>query len=511
VSSESTGTEPARAAAGWPTPGAALGRGRYRLVTEVGRDDRCGARLWRGRDSVLEREVALTLFIADPGDTGAVAGIRDAATQALRTARLETAGAARVLDVLEPEPGPGPTVAAVVAEWTPGRDLVDLVHAGLPAPMVAASMLAPLAGAVDAAHRCGLVLGCDHPQRIRVTAEGHARLAFPGPPAGTGSRDDVRGLGAALYLLLTGRWALDGGPTVLPAAPRGPEGNVVSPRSLRPAVPLELSTLAVRSLAGSAAGGVHTGAAVQRVLERTATAGDPELLPLEGSTPRASVWHGPEEDPPLSPERRRKLGIGVAVLALATLLIVGWVAAQLASVFASGGDQPPALVIEGPPPPDGVPAPPPAPPPAGPVEVEDAEVYDVLGDGDPDNTEDVDLLVDGDPETSWATDNYAQQFPAYKPGVGVLLSFPDAVALSSVSIDSPSPGTVVEIRSAPSADPEFEETVVIGTATLRAGDTEIRLQAAPPTRYLMVWITALATNGEEHRSVLREVTVQGAS
>ena len=530
MSAESTGTRAARAAAAaWLTPGAVLGPGRYRLVEEVGRDERCSARLWRGLDAVLEREVALTLFIADPGDTAAIADIRAVVQQALSTARLETGGAARVLDVLEPEPvGAGPTVAAVVAEWTAGHDLVEFVRAGLPTPSVAAGMLAPLAGAVDAAHRAGLVLGSDHPQRIRIMADGRARLAFPGAPVGTHARDDVRGLGAVLYLVLTGHWALGDDSPALPAAPRGPEGNVVSPRSLRPTVPLELSTLAVRCLADSSTGGVHTGAAVLRVLERGgielsgiergAVTGEVEPQSTNGVADRGSVWHGPEEDPPPSRERRTKLGIGVAALVVATLFIVGWLGVKVASVF--GGDEgaPPAVVIEAQEPADGAPVPAAPADPAeigpgetGAVKIDEVAVYDVLGNGNPDNRGDVELLVDGDSDTGWSTDTYREQFPALKPGVGVLLTFAESVALSSVTLDSPSPGTVVEIRSAPSADADFDETTLLGTETLDRGSTQIPLRAAPPTRYLVVWITRLAGGGADNVSELSELDVQRAS
>ncbi|HEX2300575.1 MAG TPA: hypothetical protein VHH34_19050, partial [Pseudonocardiaceae bacterium] len=124
-------------------------------MSEVGRDDRCAARLWRGRDLVLERDVALTLFIAETPGGDAVNQIRSAVQRALRSARLAAVGAARVLDVLEPDGRPGRSVAAVVAEWTPGRDLGELVCDELPSPSMAAGLLAPLAGAVDAAHRAG--------------------------------------------------------------------------------------------------------------------------------------------------------------------------------------------------------------------------------------------------------------------------------------------------------------------------------------------------------------------
>jgi serine/threonine protein kinase len=490
----------------WPNPGALLGRGRYRLLAEVGRDDRCAARLWQGRDLVLERDVALTLFIAGAYDRAAETAMSSAVQRALRSARLEADGAARVLDVLEPDSSSGNTVAAVVAEWTPGRDLVDIVKNGLPSPSVAASMLAPLAGAVDAAHRSGLVLGCDHPHRIRVTPDGLARLAFPGPPPETGPADDVRGLGAALYLLLTGYWPLPGGPSSLPSAKTTePDGTPVNPRTLRSEVPTDLATLALRSLGGAAPGGVHTGAAVQRMLEfNTVAADDPDILPTGNGAARLNPAD-PEQE---LRERQRKLHLSVAVLVTAAVLILGYAGVQLASVFNENPSSP-ALIVGGPSPaaPAGQPAPPP-PPPAGPIPVASLTVYDISGQGTPDNADQVGRLVDGNPSTGWSTDSYFQQFPAFKKGLGVMLAFAQPVAASSVTIDSPSPGTVLEVRSAPSPNAPLSQTTVLGSATLADGTTQIPLRAAPPTRYLLLWITGLSGGGDHNKSELSEVDVQ---
>ncbi|MGH3903329.1 MAG: protein kinase family protein [Pseudonocardiaceae bacterium] len=471
-------------------------------MSEVGRDNRCSAQLWRGRDLVLERDVALTLFIAEAHDPGAESQTHSAVQRALRSARLATAGAARVLDVLDPDGTSDRTIAAVVAEWTPGRDLVELVCDELPSASVAAGLLAPLAGAVDAAHRAGLILGCDHPQRIRVTSEGRARLAFPGAPPENTPHDDIRGLGAALYLLLTGYWPLPGAVGRLSAPPIERDGSPVSPRTLRPEVPVELSTLALRCLAGSSAGGVHTGAAVQRVLEFNASVSDTELLPAMPEQRPA-----PPDPEQARKERRMRLGMSVAALVGATLLILGYAGMQLASVF-SDGPNGPALIVGGPPPATqaGQPKVPAAPP--APIPVADLSVYDISGEGTPDNQDDVPLLVDGDPSTGWSTDSYFQQFPAYKEGLGVMLRFERPIAVSSVTIESPSPGTVIEVRAAPGPDADLDETTVLGTATLSGGNTPIQLQPGPPTRYLLLWITGLGGGGDHNMSELSEVGVQ---
>ncbi|MDQ4031301.1 MAG: protein kinase family protein [Actinomycetota bacterium] len=498
MSGDSTGAGIGRPGSPWPTPGALVGKGRYRLLSEVGRDDRGGVRLWRGRDLVLDRDVALTLFIAPPQDSGAVRVIRSAVARALRSARLEAAGAARVLDVLEPDASFGPTVAVVVAEWTRGRGLVELLDDGLPPPAMAAGILAPLAGAVDAAHSAGLILGCDHPDRIRVTHERQARLAFPGPLPMTGSQDDIRGLGAMLYLLLTGYWPLPGGPSTLPPAPRQPDGSLVSPTTLRHGVPVELSTLALRSLADpGTGGGVHTGAAVREVLELNASSADDR----NGRHSRTS---------PTSPEqarrqRRVKLGVSMAVLATITLMILGYGGMQVLSVFVNAGGTP--LVVASPSPGEQS-EPPPVVARSSPVQVKNLAVYDPSGKGSPDHQKDVGKLLDGNPSTVWSTDSYRQQFPSYKKGLGVMLSFDRPVSAASVTVISPSPGTVLEIRTASSPKAELAETTLVGTATLGRGSTLIPLRAGPPTRYLLVWITGLAGGGDRNQSKLSEVGVE---
>ncbi|HJT03432.1 MAG TPA: protein kinase family protein, partial [Pseudonocardiaceae bacterium] len=419
----------------WFTPGCVLGGGRYRLLAEVGRDDRFAVRLWRGRDLMLDRDVALTLFTAPATDPAAINQVRSAVARALRAARLETAGAARVLDVLEPEPidhahGTGVTyVAAVVAEWTPGGPLVELLDGGPLAPGAAARVLVPLAGAVDAAHSAGLVLGCDHPGRIRVAPDRHLRLAFPGPPPATGAPDDIRGLGAMLYLLLTGCWPLPDGPPGLPPAPLGLQGGPISPSTLRPVVPVELSTLALRSIAGPGpgTGGVHTGAAVRQVLEFHAASAD-------------DLRSGAH---PMDPRRARRLrqikfGVSMTVLGAATLMIIGYAGMQVVSVFTDTGGAP--LVIAGTAPAKPAPEPPPAV--LAPVRVRSLAVYDPSGLGAPDHQKDVAKLVDGNPKTGWSTDSYFQQFPIYKKGLGVMLSFETAVSAASVTVVTPSAGTI---------------------------------------------------------------------
>ena len=498
-------------------PGAVLDHGRYRLLSQVGSDTRCNAQLWRAKDGVLGRDVALTILTGDRSESEAAADARRTLERAMHASTFNHVGVARVLDVVTQSPGdPGGVLGIVIAEWTHGTDLLDLIEEGPLPPGTAARLLQPLAAAVEAAHHAGLVLGADHPQRIRVTSDGEIRMAFPGPLPHATSSDDVHGLGAALYLMLTGRWALPGGPDGIPSAPTGPDGTVVAPRTLRPTVPLELSTVAIRALGSpdstGTTGGVRTGAAVLRVLEQQATFETPTAVTptasARGETTDNEVWR--TDDPKPDQGKRKKLMIGVGVLSVATLIVLGWITASVAGILAGQGKTSGPSVVLGP---DehaqGQPGQAP-PAPTSPVAVTAAKAFNP--GKEPDSPRRVNYLFDGDPSTFWTTSDYFQQFGSgYANGSGAVLTLASPATVRTVTLDSPSQGTHVEIRSADSDNPDLESSPVVGAADLKTGKTTIPINAAGPTRNLIVWITKLTPNNGKFASTINEVTVAGAA
>ncbi|WP_026421785.1 protein kinase family protein [Actinokineospora inagensis] len=493
-------------------PGGVVGDGRYRLLAEFGLDERVDAHLWRGQDNQLRRDVALTLLVGDPANATAANGARRVLERTMHAARITHPGTSRVLDVLGPGNGIGRDeglLGIVVADWSQGTDLVDLIAEHPLPPATAARLLEPLAAAVELAHHSGMVLGVDHPQRIRVTPDGTLRLSFPGPLPEATLQDDVRGLGAILYLLLTGRWPLRNAPA-LPHAPLAPDGQVVPPRALFGYIPYELSSAAVRSLADDATGGIRTSAGLLRVLERAkqnedATQAIAAIPPDDDEGVEdddGTVWT--TRRPANDRAKRRKLAIGVTVLAVATVGVLAWVGMELISFFGdssptSGG---PTVVATAPGSAGGNSgsAAPKPPQPGTPIQAAGVEVFNTKGT--PDNPRKANRAVDGDQKTSWKTDKYQQPFPALKPGVGIMASFAESVPFAEVVIDSPSSGTVVEVRTAPSEKPALEETKVIGRATLQAGQTKLQLDTAEPTQHLLVWITTL---GDGNVSELTEI------
>ena len=519
---------PGRPAAGPLMPGTLLAD-RYRLVAEVGRDRSAEAAMWKARDVMLERDVAITLLVGTwQGDARASAAL----SRATRSAHFEHPHAARILDVVRPGGSPLPTgvLGAAVAEWTPGRDLVELVADGPLRPSTALRVIEPLADAVAAAHRSGLVLGLDHPQRVRVSTRAATRLAFPMPRGEATNADDVHGLGALLYLMLTARWPGPEGsqaPAGLRLAPHAPGGGPVPARQLRPDLPVELAALVDRTLDED--GGIRTAAAVHRLVTqmREGLEDDGVLLPVleNGQTIDADdpteVWHDdavPEPGP--DPARRRKLRIGVTALVLATLAILGFVTYQVITVVAGGGSSgPPVVVIPetAAPAPAPVPAPaspspaPVSPPPVagGPVQLSSVAVYSPAGS--PDNPTRINRAADNDPSTTWSTSEYRQQLPALKPGIGMMSTFTAPASVASVTVRSPSPGTRIEVRSAPTADVPLAQTQLLGAGQVEGDQLVIPLQAAPPTGNLLIWITALGQDDDDrYVSELADVSIQRA-
>jgi len=237
--------------------------GRFRLDERISLDDQLsgfpGARgssreapglsLWKATDQLLGRAVTIYLLPRGP--------VPGAVTDAVRSAaKVSDPRLATIYDTDFDEACP-----YIVAEWTPGTHLEDLLLSGLPHPALAAAMIADAADAIAVAHRAGRPhlrltprsMRWDNSSGLKITGLG-LDDALCGTGLG-GAEDpvaaDTAALARMLYALLTGYWPGDE-PTALPSAPRH-KGNVCTPRQIRAGVPAMLDAIAYRGLQGQAA------------------------------------------------------------------------------------------------------------------------------------------------------------------------------------------------------------------------------------------------------------------
>ncbi|MVZ91939.1 hypothetical protein GQF49_15960 [Microbacter sp. ANSKLAB05] len=536
------------------TVGGLVSGGRYELLEPCG--GVAGQSFWKARDRRLGRFVALTFVDPLPGEQppGSATGVLDR-TVALTTVYAD--GLARVLDVIRGRAG-----GIVVSEWIPGRSLAAAVAE--PDPDSAVGAVWGLADAATRAEEVGLTLGLDSPDRIRLTEDGRAVLAFPGVREGDDARSDVRGLGATLYALLTGAWPLplpggsdlyeptDGRPG---PARRDDDDEVLDPTVAGSGVAPESAVLAMRSLDGSSVSSAATvramvtdrvggprraapGASSRVAHPATATATEwapgewssAEGSPAEWSSAEAGPEPAPYSEPDPEVQKRRwqiMAGTGAAAVVVIALLFT-WMlggfggtrndtplsqqldaierAAQAsrASQTAEPAADDPAAGDTG----DGAEEA----TPTTPVSVSTVTTWQPSSsNGVAENSADAPNVVDGDRSTSWSSDAYRSQIgdgpSAYKPGIGLMLALDGEQEVRRVVLRSGDDGVRFEVRSAPGASPaSLDETTRLGAGTVRDGSATVTIDDPRESGYVLVWITRLGTSGaQSYEATISEV------
>ena len=507
-------------------PGAAIAGGRYRLLEKEGGTR--GLEFWRAKDTGLDREVGLTFVDPEqkappirPGERDSDEGPLAILNRTRRLGQLHSAGVARVLDVVRSASG-----GVIVTEWIHGSSLKD-VAATAPSAMGAARAVRALAAGADAAHRTGATLSIDHPDRIRVSTDGDAVLAFPAVMPGDDRAGDVRGLGAVLYALLVNRWPLDattgrlstaGGPAVGGIAPAQPDPQdprrPIEPRAVKPEVPFEISTVASRALEGDQ--GIRTAATVQHVLDQ-ATVVDLKTDML----PRVESRQAPLSVAPLSRTRKERLmGEGeagkrnTALLAgagLFILFVIIAVVVALTNVFGGSDDVDtdidsilPTQSTSA----EQAPSPSSVTKTAPPVSLRSAALFDVSGEPS-ESSPNLDHLVSGE-SPAWRTDAYrgSAQFGGLKSGLGIIFATGGGETVRSVTIATSTPGFSVELRTAKTREPaSLDETEKVGGGTVDGGSTTLKIDNPVAAPYFIVWLTSLPTgpNGD-YQAVISKIS-----
>ena len=485
-------------------PGARIAGGRYRLLVFHG-----GApplQFWQALDTALDRQVALTFV--DPDGALPEDVLQEILSRTLRLSRIDKGGIARVLDVVRTGSG-----GLVVAEWIRGGSLQEVADTA-PSPVGAVRAMQSLAAAADAAHRNGVALSIDHPSRVRVSIDGDVVLAYPATMPDANPEDDIRGIGASLYALLVNRWPLpeSGVRSGLAPADRDLGGLPVEPTAIDRDIPFQISAVAVRAVQED--GGIRSASTLLNLLQQaTAVADRTEVLgPIDDSTaPPTPMSSGREYSSLVRRRRGLLIGVGAGLVILVVALLV--LASIVSKIFGNvGGLNKDELGLNGP---SSSSASSTSSAAASGSTIKPSKATVFSPDGDPDNPGTAGQAIDGDPSTAWSTEIYTDPvpFPSFKQGEGLMLQLPSSTVVGQVTIDTPSTGTKVEIRSASTPTPsKLEDTTVLAQAfALKPGHNVIPVRAGSPTSNLLVWISTLGTTNGKSQASLSEITVQAAS
>ncbi|MGV0869716.1 lipid II flippase MurJ [Corynebacterium kalidii] len=445
-------------------PGAPILHGRFRLLSDHGGSP--AARLWQARDNETGDLVALTIL--DPQVAGV--GSRELLDLSATLAKVSSPGVARVREICDAR-----TLVVVVADWTDGAPLTRVAESG-PDPLAAGYAMADLADAAGDVADLGGSLGIDHRNRLRISSEGRAVLAFPGVLPGGSARQDVHAIAVSLDMLLSS-----------------------VPQELIPAELQEILDDARR------VDGVDARQLAARL--RAATTSESPDSDLVTS---ADVAPNPEQRAGFgaAPEKPGRTALSMTVTIGGLFLIVALIVVAVAYF---GGDRRDSPVttdsIRG-----GQSTSQQAAPAPQPVAVSQAVEWAPAdaGTGTLDSPGEAPLIVDGDPATTWSSAQYVDQLgdgpSSLKPGIGLLLSLDGPTSVTSVDLEGVPAGTRIEMRTGSGEITAVDQTQLLDAQTASGGTLTLNGEDAPAGDRVLLWITELPM--PEAASV-GEVTVHG--
>jgi eukaryotic-like serine/threonine-protein kinase len=447
--------------------------GRYEVEDLVGTGGMSS--VYRARDNVLERQVALKILHDHfSGDPEYVERFR---REARAIAGLNHPNIVTVIDR-----GELGRHQFIVFEHVAGENLKDVVRRRGPLPVdEAVALTTQVARGLAFAHENGVVHRDVKPQNVlidengtaKVTDFGIARAIDPGegltetgtvlgtsgyiaPEQASGrrvdSRSDQYSLGVVLYELLTGEPPYSG-ENVMAVAMKHLREPVPRVRERRRDVPASVDAIVSRAMAKRPEDRFPSTDDMVAALE--AAQDDIASDFSEGATGVIRRGDG-RRSRPARPRRR----VFPLVAALA-VVVAGALALVLLMTRNDGGSGAESV---------------------GRVKLAAIGDYDPQGDGS-EHPDEVSRATDGDPSTFWTTETY-DAFA--KPGVGLILDAGKEVKIEHLQIVSDEPGFTAEILAGNNSSGGFvpySEEQEIGSRTT------LELAGGESYRYYVIWIT----------------------
>jgi eukaryotic-like serine/threonine-protein kinase len=463
--------------------------GRYELHELVGSGGM--SNVFRAHDRLLERSVAIKVLHEQySADEDYVERFR---REARSVAQLAHPNIVTVIDRGEDDGR-----QYIVFEYVEGENLKGLVsHGALPVDQALRYGL-QIAGALDFAHKRGLVHRDVKPQNVLLTEEGEPKVTdfgiarsvdvqsvtqsgtvlgtsdYIAPEQARGEqvdkRTDIYSLGVMLYELLTGEVPYSGDNFVA-VAMQHVHDPVPSVLDRRRDVPVRLDLAVQRAMAKNPDDRFESMEGLIVELDRCYG----EL----GSDDEATRIVRPPRRPHAKRPRRRLPVVPFVLILLAAAAVAG-------GAYLFFGDSPDVPIVAE----DN---------PSGPVRLQAVGAYDPFGD-DAEHNSEVAEATDRDPATDWRTETY-ENFT--KEGVGLVLRAPREVALSQLTIRA-DPGFAARIRAGNDPNGPFEnvsgEKDVVGNLTTFDVDTKGQSYG-----YYVVWLTLPREGGQAH---IYEVTAR---
>jgi hypothetical protein len=472
------------------------------------------AAVWRARDEVLARRVAVKILREDLATEPGFA--ERFQREAVAAARLNHPNVISVFDT-----GQEDGVRYIVMEHFEGQSLGAVLGREAPLePDRAVSLTRPILSALAAAHRSGLVHRDVKPANIlvgggvvKVTDFGIAKAAFDtreltttGALIGTArylspeqvqggevdQRSDLYSAGVVLFEMLTGRPPFEAA-TELATAMMRLTREPPEPRALRPGIPSGLQQVVLKAMARDPHGRFPTAEAMLAALERhSPESAPPPTRPMSPVARQASPEHRDSAF-------RSWILVPIVVLVLAAVVLVGGLVLgrlQLGGPLGiepaeepEGSALPVALAIVG------------------------AKDFDPEGDDGSEHPEEVALAVDGSRSTSWGTDHYnSADFGGLKDGLGLWVDLRGNPRVQEITVFSPVEGWTFQVMTGTLPDDlsgPVSDAAGSATFEVRSGRAVVQIE---PVRAagILIWITGLGPDQGRWAAAISEVRVMGA-